>query len=69
MGEYLEVHSWTAEWDDFQVAVAEKVGDDYWIVYYTIAFATQGRSDDPLDRWYCSERAAWNRILKENIDK
>ena len=68
-GDYIKIWKWTEVWKEFQVALAEKVGADYRIVYYTIKKIDQGPSWLILNRWYCSSRIESRKILKENIGK
>ena len=57
------------EWDQFQVATAEKVGDRYYIFYSTLKFYTSGASTTPLNRWFIAKRIQGNEIPEDNIDK
>ncbi len=59
----------TYDWDQFQVATAEKVGDQYFIFYNTMYYYRSGSSRTPLNRWVVKNRFQSSRILQENIDK
>lgn len=59
----------TYDWDQFQVATAEKVGDQYFIFYNTMYYYRSGSSRTPLNRWVVKNRFQSSRILKEHIDK
>ena len=56
------------EWDEFQVATAEPVGDRFFIFYNTLRHFTSGASTTPLNRWVLSSRFQSTEILEENID-
>jgi len=55
------------EWEQFQVATAEPVGDTYFIFYNTLKYFTAGATTTPLNRWVLSERIQSSEIPKENI--
>ena len=57
------------EWDEFQVATAEPVGDKYYIFYNTLKFFTSGASTTPLNRWVIAGRFQGSEIPKDNIDR
>ena len=57
------------EWDQFQVATAEPVGDKYHIFYTTLKYFTSGATTTPLNRWIVSGRLQGCEIPKANIDK
>ena len=57
------------EWEQFQVATAEQVGDTYYIFYNTLKRFTSGASTTPLNRWIVSGRIQGREIPKANIDK
>ncbi len=57
------------EWDQFQVATAEPVGDRYFIFYNTLKYYVSGASSTPLDKWILSARIQGSQIPKENIRK
>lgn len=57
------------EWEQFQVATAEPVGDKYFIFYNTLKYFTSGASRTPLNQWIVSGRLQDIEIPKENIDK
>lgn len=57
------------EWDQFQVATAEPVGDKYYIFYSTLKYYTSGASTTPLNRWIISNRIQSSEIPKANIHK
>ncbi len=59
----------TYDWDQFQVATAEKVDDQYFIFYNTLYYYRSGSRRTPLNRWVIKNRFQSSRILKENIDK
>lgn len=61
--------TWFYEWDEFQVATAEPVGDKYYIFYNTLKYFTSGASTTPLNRWVLSARIQGPEIPKENINK
>lgn len=56
------------EWDEFQVATAEPVGDRYFVFYNTLRHFTRGASTTPLNRWILSSRSQSVEIPKDNID-
>lgn len=57
------------EWDEFQVATAEPVGDKYFIFYSKLKFFTSGASTTPLNRWIIASRFQGSEIPKANIDE
>lgn len=57
------------EWDQFQVATAERVGNKYFIVYSTLKYYTSGASTTPLNKWIISKRLQGAEIPEANIDK
>ena len=57
------------EWDQFQVATAEPVGDKFYIFYNTLKYFTSGASTTPLNRWIISGRIQSSEIPPENINK
>ncbi len=57
------------EWEEFQVATAEREGDKYYIYYNTLKYFTKGASTTPMNRWVLSKRFRGNEILKENIPR
>ncbi|MEM9304950.1 MAG: hypothetical protein AAGE01_22755 [Pseudomonadota bacterium] len=57
------------EWEQFQVATAEPVGDRYYVFYNTLKYFTVGGTTTPLNRWLLSGRLQVDEILKENIDR
>jgi hypothetical protein len=61
------IYEW--QWDEFQVATAEKVGDETYVFYNTIKYFYKGAPTTPLDRWLLSGRFQGQKILAENIDK
>lgn len=61
--------TWFYEWDQFQVATAEPVGDKYYIFYNTLKYFTSGASTTPLNRWVLSGRIQGPEIPKANINK
>lgn len=66
-GDYIVIRSWNEEWDEFQVCLAEKVDQDWRLVYYSFRYYTVALSG--LDHWYCSARWVRNRIPEANISK
>ena len=56
-------------WEEFQVATAEKVGDETWIFYNTLKRYQSGDSTTPIGRWILSQRFESTRILPENVGK
>ncbi len=57
------------QWDEFQVATAEQVGDRYFIYYNRLKFFHSGGSTTPTGRWILSQRFQGSEILKANIGK
>ncbi|MGF1483623.1 MAG: hypothetical protein ACFBZ8_04595 [Opitutales bacterium] len=57
------------KWDEFQVATAEQVGEQYFIYYNTLKFFHSGGSTTPTGRWILSARFQGSEILPENIQK
>ncbi|MEZ5657290.1 MAG: hypothetical protein R3E83_01800 [Burkholderiaceae bacterium] len=57
------------DWDSFQVATAEKVGDKYFLYYNTLRYYRSGASTTPINRWILASRHQSSRILPENIGK
>ncbi len=57
------------EWDQFQVATAEPVGDKYYIFYNTLKFFTSGATTTPLNKWIMSGRLQGSEIPESNINK
>lgn len=57
------------EWDQFQVATAEPVGDTHYIFYTTLKYFTRGDSTTPLNKWIVSARIQGPEIPEANIDK
>lgn len=57
------------EWEQFQVATAERVGEKYYIFYTTLKNFTSGSSVTPLKRWVVSGRIKGSEIPKGNIQK
>ncbi len=57
------------EWDEFQVATAEPVGDKHYIFYTTLKYFTRGDSTTPLNKWIISNRIQSCEIPETNIDK
>ncbi|MEZ5739812.1 MAG: hypothetical protein R3E68_10375 [Burkholderiaceae bacterium] len=55
------------DWDEFQVATAEKVGDKTFIFYNKLHFYRSGSSKTPLNRWIINQRFQSSQILPENI--
>jgi len=63
----ITVHHYV--WEEFQVATAEKVGDETWIFYNTLKRYESGDSTTPIGRWILSQRFESTRILPENVGK
>ena len=61
------IYDW--QWDEFQVATAESVGDEIYVFYNTLKYFHKGAPTTPLDRWVLSGRFQGPRILAENVDK
>ncbi len=57
------------EWDEFQVATAEPVGDIHYIFYSTLKYFTSGASTTPLNKWIVSARMQSCEIPEANISK
>jgi hypothetical protein len=57
------------EWDQFQVATAEPVGDKFYIFYNTLKYYTSGGPTTPLNKWIISGRLQGSEIPKANISK
>lgn len=57
------------EWDEFQVATAEPVGDKHYIFYNTLRYFTSGASTTPQNRWIVSARFQSSEIPKKNIKR
>ena len=68
-GNYLYVRTWTEEWDEMQVALAEHVGEHLRVVYYTLKFVHRSAGMKPEGRWYLHQRLESARILPENVGK
>ena len=56
------------EWDQFQVATAEREGDRYFIYYNTLKYFTSGATTTPQNRWILSARFKSTEILEDHID-
>ncbi|MGF1448447.1 MAG: hypothetical protein ACFB20_03415 [Opitutales bacterium] len=57
------------QWDEFQVATAEQVGERYFIYYNRLKYFHSGGSTTPTGRWILSQRFQGSEILAENIQK
>ena len=55
------------EWDEFQVATAEREGTRCFIYYNTIRKFTRGGTTTPLNRWLVSQRFKGSEILEKNL--
>lgn len=55
------------EWDEYQVATAEPVGDRHYVFYNTLKFFRKGATTTTLNRWVLSGRIQGDEILAENI--
>lgn len=56
------------EWDQYQVATAEPVGDRFYIFYSTLKNYSSGASTTPLNKWIISNRIQGSEIPAENIE-
>lgn len=56
------------EWDEFQVATAEKTGDGYAVFFNELHFYHQADPSVPTGRWILHKRFEGASILLENID-
>jgi hypothetical protein len=56
-------------WDEYQVATAEKVGDEVWVYFNLLKYYHSGDSTKPIGRWVLSKRFESTRILPENVGK
>jgi hypothetical protein len=56
-------------WQQFQVASAEPVGNKYYIFYYTLKYYLAGSTRTVLNQWLVKGRSQSSEILKENIDR
>ena len=56
------------EWDQYQVATAEPVGDKFYIFYSTLKNYSSGASNTPLNKWIISNRIQGSEIPEENIE-
>jgi len=54
-------------WEQYQVATAEAVGEEYFIFYNTFKFFTAGATTTPLNRWLLSGRMQGEQILEEHL--
>jgi len=63
----LTLYHW--EWDEYQVATAEKDGDTHYVFYNTLKYFHRGAPTTPTQRWLLAERIKGEKILAENIDK
>lgn len=61
--------TWFYEWDQFQVATAEPVGDKFYIFYTTLKYYTSGANNTPLNKWIIGSRLQGCEIPEKNIDK
>lgn len=57
------------EWDEFQVATVEPVGEKHYVFYTTLKHFTRGASTTPLNRWIISNRLQSVEIPEDNIHK
>ena len=55
------------EWDQFQVATVEPMGDKFYIFYTTLKYYTSGAERTPLNQWIISGRIQGSEIPEENI--
>lgn len=56
------------QWEEFQVATAEPVGDRFFVYYNTLKYYTKGDSMTPLNKWIVANRFQGIEILESNID-
>lgn len=56
-------------WDEYQVATAERRGDEIWIWFNRLKYYHSGDTTKPIGRWVLSERFESTRILPENVDR
>ncbi|HMS18429.1 MAG TPA: hypothetical protein PKA37_16420, partial [Planctomycetota bacterium] len=56
-------------WEEFQVATAEKVGNEVWIHYTTLKKYEGGGSKTPLNRWVMAGRFKSTPIKPEHVQK
>lgn len=63
----VTVYHW--EWDEYQVATAERDGDHHYVFYNTLKFFHRGAPTTPTQRWLLADRFKGEKILEENIDK
>ncbi len=68
-GDYLVVTTYPRVYDEFQVCTAEKHGEVYRLVYYTVRKYSRGGSVTPIGRWLIADRIVSSQILAENISK
>lgn len=68
-GNYLYTRTWTEEWEELQVVLAEKVGEHHRLVTYVLKYVHRSAGMKPEGRWYCHQRWEGQRILPENIAK
>ncbi|RVU39579.1 hypothetical protein EOI86_10230 [Hwanghaeella grinnelliae] len=55
------------EWDEFQVATAEAMGDKFVIFYSTLKKYSRGGPTTPLNKWIIAQRIESLPILEKNI--
>ncbi len=68
-GDRIIIRSWTEEYEWFEVATAEKVDNDWRIVFYQLRRYTKALKGDSNHQWYSAVRNVWRRIPQGNIDK
>ncbi|MBL8957020.1 MAG: hypothetical protein JNK82_39975, partial [Myxococcaceae bacterium] len=68
-GDWLIVTTYPRVYDEFQVCTAEKHGQVYRLVYYTVRKYSRGGSVTPIGRWLIADRIVMGQILAENIAK
>ena len=56
------------EWDEFNVAIAQKDEGKYYIYRTTFKYFTQGASSTPLNKWIISGHDRSSEIPETNLD-
>jgi hypothetical protein len=69
VGDRLVITTFPKEWDQFQVTVAEKHGDQVQLVAYDLKKYVRAGPGAPIGRWFVSERIVMGRILPENVGR
>lgn len=68
-GDYLYIRTWTEEWEEMYVVLAEKTGEHHRLVTYVLKLVHRSAGMKPEGRWYVHERWEGARILPEHIGK